>query len=71
MILQSKHFDFSRLRNFLYLLTLSLRPPNLFLIIGLQFLLYGQLHFIEEGNFLPLNQQEVMSRQRLLEQTPS
>ena len=70
------HFDFSLPQNFQDLqhslhLTLSLRPPNLFLIIGLQFLLYGQLHFIEEGNFLPLNQQEVMSRQRLLEQTPS
>ena len=51
MILQSKHFDFSLLRNFLYLLTLSLRPPNLLLIIGLQFLLYGQHHFMEEGNF--------------------
>ena len=63
MILQSKHFDFSLLRNFLYLLTLSLRPPNLLLIIGIQFLLHDQLIFMEEVNFQPLNQQEIMSRQ--------
>ena len=44
-------------------LTLSLRPTNLLLIIGLQFLLHDQLIFMEEVNFQPLNQQEIMSRQ--------
>ena len=38
--------------------TLSLRPANL-----LQFLLHDQLIFMEEVNFQPLNQQEIMSRQ--------
>ena len=40
-------------------LTLSLRPANLLL----QFLLHDQLIFMEEVNFQPLNQQEIMSRQ--------
>ena len=39
--------------------TLSLRPANLLL----QFLLHDQLIFMEEVNFQPLNQQEIMSRQ--------
>ena len=59
---------FSLLQNFQGLqhslhFTLSLRPANLLLIIGLQFLLHDQLIFMEEVNFQPLNQQEIMSRQ--------